>query len=49
MVEEYLNIDFYFAIHKMMGPTLEFIVWLIFSKYNFQKTIFLFFMFRTGF
>ena len=23
----------------MVGHTLEFIVWLIFSKYNFQKTI----------
>ena len=23
----------------MVGPTLEFIVWLIFSKYSFQKTI----------
>ena len=30
---------FCFAIHKMVGPILEFIVWLIFSKYSFQKTI----------
>ena len=22
-----------------MGPTVEFIVWLMFSKYNFQKTV----------
>ena len=30
---------FFFTIHKMVSPTLEFIVWLIFSKYNFQKTV----------
>ena len=23
----------------MVGPTLEFIVWLIFFKYSFQKTV----------
>ena len=37
--KEYLNIVFCFAIHKIVGPTLEFVVWLIFSKCNFQKTI----------
>ena len=30
---------FCFAIHKMVGHTLEFIVWLIFSKYSFQKIV----------
>ena len=33
---------FCFAIQKMVGPTLEFIFWLIFSKYSFQKTVFYF-------
>ena len=27
--------SFFFTIHKMVGPTLEFIILLIFSKYNF--------------
>ena len=40
--QEYLNIIFCFTIHIMVSPILEFIVWLIFSKYSFQKTIFYF-------
>ena len=36
---KYLNIFFCFANYKMVGPKLEFIVWLIFSKYSFQKTV----------
>ena len=34
--------SFCFVIHKIVCSTLEFIVWLIFCKYSFQKTVFYF-------
>ena len=42
LVRVYKYSFFFFAIQKMVGPILEFIFWLIFSKYSFQKTVFYF-------